>query len=150
MAAADERQSVGMAAGLVIEGAKFHAEIIAQADKAEMFLQLAQASRGFFAEPFPKLVALKEEARIGGIGLGGAVICAQGFGRPVADVKVSKAEIAPNDGVTWIELNAAFPKPDGFFVAAAVVEQVAEVIGRAGVARIGGHRRLEDGDLLEP
>ena len=67
VAAADERERFGVLAGLVVEGAQLDAQIVALADEVELLFQLAQALRGFLAEPLPELVALEEQPGVGGI-----------------------------------------------------------------------------------
>ena len=48
-----------------------------------------------------------------------------------------------------IEFRAAFPKLNRFRVPAAVVKQIAEIIRRAGVVRIGAHGGFENGNFFQ-
>src|SRR5438477_10297097 len=62
--AGDELTGFVVLSGLVVEGTKFDAEIVALADEAETFCQFAQAFFWSFTDTFPKLVALVEKARV--------------------------------------------------------------------------------------
>ena len=65
------------------------------------------------------------------------------------NVVVGDAEISPDSGEGAVELGGFFPPGDGFFVAAFVVEEVAEVVGGAGVFGVFGDGRQQDGDFFE-
>ena len=81
LAPGEELHGFGVAAGLIEQGAEFHGQVVALADEGGIFFQLAQTPGRFFAEPFPKLVALVEEAGVARIGPAGAVEGGAGPGR---------------------------------------------------------------------
>jgi hypothetical protein len=94
------------------------------------------------------LVAFVEEAGVGGGEAAGAGVGGAGFGGFFGDVVVGDTEVAPGGGEGGVEAGGGFPVADGLGVAAARVEQVAEVVGSAGVGRVGAQRGFEDGDFL--
>ena len=51
-------------------------------------------------------------------------------------VEVPDAEIAPGRGIRGVNRNGAFPHLDGFGIAPAVIQQVAEIVRRMSIATI--------------
>ena len=111
-------------------------------------LQFAQTLRRLLAKTFPKLIAFVEQARIVWVRLDRAVVSGASLGRQAANVEVADAQIAPDDGELRIKFCAAFPKLNRLGMTAAVVEQIAQILRRAGVRWIRGHGGFENGDLL--
>lgn len=149
IARADQRQRLLGFSGLLVKRAEFHAQIVALLYKVTPTLQFAQPTGGSFAEPFPKLVAFVEQARVGRVCLERPVVSGASLSRLLADVKVADAEIAPDDKEVWIQPGATFPELNRLIMPPPVIEQVAQIIGSASVAGIGAHRGFEDGDLFE-
>src|SRR6478736_3778403 len=139
---ADECQGLVVLSGLVVKRTKLHAQVVALLDELEMFLQVAQTFRGVFTETFPKLIALKQQPSISGIGSERPIVYGPRLGGLVANVEIADAKIAPDDGELRIQFGAALPKLDRFLMTATVIEQVAQIIRRARIARIGAHGRL--------
>ena len=81
LALGEQLHGFGVAAGLIEQGAEFHGQVVALADERGIFFQFAQTPGRFFAEPFPKLVALVEQPRVARIGAEGAVVSRAGPGR---------------------------------------------------------------------
>ena len=63
------RSACYVPAGLIVKRAKLDAQIVALPDELRIFFQFAQAPFRFFAQPFPKLVALVKQARVRRIGV---------------------------------------------------------------------------------
>ena len=84
--------------GLVVKRAEFDAEVVAAGNEREVFFEGAQTFGGGFAEAFAELVAFVEEAGVGGGEAAGAFVGGAGLGGLFMDVKVTDAEVAPDDG----------------------------------------------------
>src|ERR1051325_4442968 len=98
VAGADECQGAIVLACLVIERAKFHAQIVALLDERDIFFQFAPTLCGLFTETFPKLIAFVQHSRIGRIGLERPIISGSRPDRLVANVEIADAQIAPDNG----------------------------------------------------
>ena len=102
------------------------------------------------AEAFPELVALVEQPGIARARAESALVGGAGCGWMRQNVEIADAEIAPRDRVVGFEFYGALPKRDRLAMAAAIIEQIAEIKRRAGIARIGGDGVPQDRDLLQP
>src|SRR5258706_1794909 len=149
LAAADKLRCLVVLAGLIVERAKLEAQVIALLHEVEAAGEFPQSSLRFLAKALPKLVALEEESRVFWVGAKRTIVSRPGFGWPLADVEIANAETAPNDGEIRVQFRAPFPKADSFLVSAAVEEQIAEMIRRPGVLRVGAHGGFENGNLFE-
>ena len=136
-------------AGLIVKSAKLDAQVIALLHEVKPPGEFPQSPLRFFAQTLPKLITLKEKPRVPKIDAKRAIVNRPGFGRLLADVEISDAQIAPDDGETAVEFRAPFPKADGFLVTAAVVKQIAEIVGGAGILRVDADGGFENGNLLE-
>ena len=84
------------------------------------------------------------------VGAEGLFVGRPGLGRLPAKVEVADAEVPPDHGIMRIAPGTPLPQRHGLLMAATIVEQVAEVVGRPGVVGISADRGLQDGDFLQP
>ena len=143
-------QRLRVLAGLVVERAQFHGQIVALRNEVRDFSSSRKRLSGFSPSRFQSWSRSKSSRASAGLALKRLFVGGAGLGRFLRNVEIADAEIAPDDGKVRVQLRAAFPEPDGFLVAAAVVKQVAQVIRRAGVARVGAHGGFENRDFLQP
>ncbi len=135
---------------LVQQGGIFHSQIVTLGNKLRVLLQLPQPFLGRNAQSFPKLVALVEYASARRIGAECSIVCRAGFFGLLQDVEIADAQIPPGDGQRRVDFDALLPATNRFFVAAAVVEQIAEKVRCVCVLRIGAYRSFQHGDFLQP
>ena len=106
------------------------------------FSNSRQTSFRLFTKPFPKLVALEQQPGIRGVRRERFLIRRPCLRRFFRNVEPADAEIAPDDGKRRIEYTT-FPKPDRLGMPPPVVKQIAQVIRRAGIFRVGANGRLQ-------
>src|ERR1035437_3950549 len=146
----EDRQSSGTLAGEVVERNQFDREIVPLVDEVPAPLKLSQAYPRFRGGSLPKLIEFVEQARVRRVRAARLFVA---FGRAVwlpAHVVVSHPEIAPGNGELRIEAAGLLPMLDGFFAPVFVVEQVAEIVVRAGIVGVMVQRRFQHDHRLKP
>ena len=124
--------------------AEFEREIIAGGDECGVAGEFAAAEGWCYSEAFGELVGLVEEAGVAGRGPTGGGVGTAGGGGFLKDIKIAEAEAAVDDRVPRVQASGGVPIGDGFAMAAAVVEPVAEGGVGAGIAGIGSESVAED------
>src|SRR5579862_3826938 len=79
---------------------------------------------------FQELVVFVKDAGVAGRGGAGIAKSLQGATGVVEYVEVADAQVAPGGGEGGFQCNGAFPQDDRLSVAAAVIQQVTEIVGR--------------------
>ena len=134
---------------LVEQGDSLDGQVVAVPDEAGFLIERGQPCGRVFAEALAQLVELVEQAGVVGGRTAGPHVGGSGGDRPPPDVVLGDAEIALDNREARVVRSRAPPGPDRVVVPPAVVQQVAEVVGRARIARVKQHCCLEDPDLLE-
>ena len=91
-------------AGLVVECAKFHRQIIALPHEIQIPFQLAQTPIRCFAQALPELVTLVEQPCVRRIGADRLVVGHAGFVGLPGYIEVADAEVAPDHRIAGVEL----------------------------------------------
>ena len=145
----EDLQGVVVAPELVEQGDSLDGQVVAGSDEPGLAIERGQPRGRVFAETLAQLVELVEQAGVAGGRAAGTHVGCPGGDRSVPDVVLGDAEIALHDREARVVRGRATPGPDRVVVPAAVVQQVAEVVRRAGIGRVKQLGGLEDPDLLE-
>ena len=115
---------------VVVESSEFDGKIVALLNKRRVGFKIGQALGEGMASASQKLVVFVKDACVAGRGGAGVGEGLKGASHIVKHVEVRDAEIAPGCCEGRFGCNCAFPHRDGFGVASAVIQQVAEIVGR--------------------
>ena len=96
------------------------------------------------AQALGKLVLLVEQAGIARIGAARPRVSVGRLAGIAKNIEIRDTEVAPDDGKFGVQPRGLLPLGDCIAVAAAVVKNISQIVGGAGVARIGGRRGLQN------
>ena len=139
----------GMATMEVEQRNKFDRQVIAALDQVQVLRQPRQPRPWRAVELALQLVQFEQHTRVAGVQREGPLVLGQRPFRVAALVIVGQAQVPVGGGEVWIQRLGLFPASDSLGVASMGIPEVAQVVGRARVSRIGAHGLLQRRHALQ-
>src|SRR5579859_4714626 len=134
---------------IIAEGGEFDREVVPLFNERCVVFEVGQSLGEGMAGALQELVIFVQNASVGWRGGAGFGEGFEGADWIVERIEVPDAEITPGSGEGLGKCSGALPHHDGFGVAAAVIQQVAEIVGCMRIAWIFLDRLAEQDEFFE-